>query len=283
MAKKNRKLAYAILGIAAVLVILIAFGYFKITGSYTVKAFLNIYSGDVQVDHGRGWSGAVDGMDLSLNDRVRTEANSEAAIVLHESVIISMEPETEIVIQDLAKAHLKAEQPRGSTWNKFTGLAGVDGLSIETPTTVATVRGTDFGVDMDAVLVGEGTVEIEYGGEKQVIPAGRKAVIRDGVLVIEDLTPEDWARIRKSRENTIKTLHVLRLREVDKHPFLARQLMKKYSLTENDIQAHLEKADSGGYDLNELEKKSPVKIQSVKKIKEFTAEIIRLNNLIAQK
>ncbi|MBD3303992.1 hypothetical protein GF343_02515, partial [Candidatus Woesearchaeota archaeon] len=254
--------------------------YFKITGSPTVEAFLNIYKGDVKVDHGAGWVNAADGMDLELKDRVRTEANSEAAVVLHESAIISMEAETEIFIKDLAKTHLKTEQPTGSTWNKFTGLAGVEGLSIETPTTVATVRGTDFGVDMNEILVGEGEVEVEYKGQKHTIKAGKKAVLREGELVIEDLTPEDWAKINGKRQNTIKTLKALRMREVEKHPILAKRLKKQYGITDAEIKEYLEKADKGEFDLDEIEKKSPVKMKSVTKIKEFTQEIIRLKNLM---
>jgi len=255
-------------------------GYFKMTGSPTVEAFLNVYQGDVQVNQGKGWASATDGMDLDMQDRVKTLANSEAAVVLYESIIISMDPETEIFIKDLAKSHIKAEQPTGSTWNKFTGLAGVEGLSIETPTTVATVRGTDFGVDMEQILVGEGEVEVEYKGEKYVIKAGKKAVIRDGELVIEDLTPEDWAKINGERENTIKTLKTLRLREVEKHPIIAKRLKQQYDITDADIKEYLEKADRGEFDLDEVESMSPVKMESVKKIREFTEEIIKLNNLM---
>ena len=152
MAKKNKKLAYIILGIAAVIIIIAIFGYFKITGSPTVAAFLNIYKGNVQVDHGSGWTSAQDGMNLAEQDHVKTLQDSEAAVVLHESVIVNLAPDTELFIKDLTKEHMKVEQPSGSTWNKFTGIAGVEGYSVETPTTVATVRGTGFEVNMDLLI-----------------------------------------------------------------------------------------------------------------------------------
>lgn len=276
--KKNIK--YTIIAVIAVILILGIVGYVKATGSPTVEAFLNIYKGDVKVDHGQGWINAADGMDLELQDRVRTGTNSEAAVVLHESAIISMDAETEILIKDLATKHVKAEQPTGTTWNKFTGLAGVEGLSIETPTTVATVRGTDFGVEMNQILVGEGEVEAEYKGQKYSIKGGKKAVIKDGQLVEENLTPEDWARINKKRENIITTLKVLRMREVEKHPILAERLKKRYGVTDAEIKEYLERADRGEFDLDEIEKKSPIQMKSVTKIKEFTQEIIEQNSLI---
>lgn len=283
MAKKNKKLAYIILGIAAVIIILAIFGYFKITGSPTVAAFLNIYKGNVQVDHGKGWAAAQDGMKLTELDHVKTMQDSEAAVVLHESVIVNMAPDTELFIKDLTKKHIKVEQPSGSTWNKFTGIAGVEDYSVETPTTVATVRGTGFEVNMNSILVGEGEVEVEYNGEKYVVKLGKKAVIRDGQLVIEDLTEEDWARIRKEGLQTIEAWKILRMKEVEKHPILARQLKKTYMVTDEEIQARLEQADRGEYDLDELAKKSPVQMESVYKIKAFTEEIIKENKKLENK
>ena len=275
MAKKNKKLAYIILGIAVVIIIIAIFGYFKMTGSPTVAAFLNIYQGNVQVDHGSGWAAAQDGMNLAEQDHVKTMQDSEAAVVLHESVIVNMAPDTELFIKDLTKEHVKVEQPSGSTWNKFTGIAGVEGYSVETPTTVATVRGTGFEVNMESILVGEGEVEVEYNGEKYKVKLGKKAVIREGQLVIEDLTEEDWARIRREGSQAIEAWKVLRMKEVEKHPILAKQLKKTYGVTDEEIQARLEQVDRGEYDLDELAKKSPVQMESVYKIKAFTEEIIK--------
>ena len=275
MAKKNKKLAYIILGMAAVIIIIAIFGYFKITGSTTVAAFLNIYQGNVQVDHGKGWVGAQDGMNLAEQDHVKTLQDSEAAVVLHESVIVNMAPDTELFIKDLTKEHMKVEQPSGSTWNKFTGIAGVEGYSVETPTTVATVRGTGFEVNMESILVGEGEVEVEYQGEKILVKIGKKAVIRDGQLVLEDFTEEDWKRIRREGSQTIEAWKTLRMKEVEKHPILARQLKKTYMVTDEDIKQKLEQADRGEFDLDELAKKSPVQMESVYKIKAFTEEIVK--------
>lgn len=283
MSHLAKNLKYAVIGIIAVVVILAAVGYFMLTGSTTVKAFLSIHQGDVQINHGKGWINAIDGMDLSEKDNVKTLANSEASVVLHESVIINMAPETELSISSLAKSHAKIEQPSGSTWNKFTGLAGVEEFSVETPTTVATVRGTDFEVNMDSILVGEGEVEVGYQGNKLIIKGGKKAVVKDGKLVEEDLTEEDWARILDNRGITIDVLKVLRLREVEKHPVLAKQLQKQYDITDAQIKEYLERADRGEFDLDEVAQQSPVKLKSVDKIKEFTEEIIKQNKLMQNK
>ncbi|MBD3304278.1 hypothetical protein GF343_03965 [Candidatus Woesearchaeota archaeon] len=49
------KTAHIILGVIIVIAAVLAFGYFKITGSPTTVAFLNVEGGDVEVDTGSGW------------------------------------------------------------------------------------------------------------------------------------------------------------------------------------------------------------------------------------
>jgi hypothetical protein len=275
-------ITYTIIGIIVIMLSIGGFAYYTATGSPTTKAFLNIFKGEVQADKGNGYTTATDGQKLALNDRVKTMQNSEAAIVLHESAIINLEPETEVYIKDLSEKHIKVTQNSGTTWSKFTGLAGIEGLSIETPTTVATVRGTFFGVKMEEILAGESDVEVTYQGEKYNLKEGQKAVIRDKKLTIEELTPEDRAEVARQMEKTVKSLKILRMREVEKHPILAKQLKNKYQITDETIKEQLEKADRGEYDLNEAIQKSPVKIASVYKIKEFTEKIIEINKKIQE-
>ncbi|MEM4263518.1 MAG: FecR domain-containing protein [Candidatus Woesearchaeota archaeon] len=275
------KLAYILLGAILVIAIIAGVAYFKIFKSSTTTAFLNIESGTVEVDTGNGWQLATDQMKLGLNDKIRT-GTGKASVVLYESVIISLEPNTEISLKDLSKNSLKVEQPSGQTWNKFTGITGVSALSVETPNTVATVRGTFFGVGMQAVHVGEGIVVVEKDGQKIQITSGKKATVKDGKLVEEDLTPEELAEITKQMQRTLEQLKQLRMREVEKNSVLANQLKKQYGITDAQVKEYLERADKGEFDLDEIEQKSPVKIESVHKIKLLTEEIIKQNKAIAE-
>lgn len=283
---------------AGILVILIAiiagFAYMKLATSPTRVAVLNIEEGNVQVDTGKGWAAAADEMDLSVDDKVKTDQNSQASIVLYESIIISLEPSTEIGILDLAKQNIKLKQDSGETWNKFTALAGVGGLSIQTPTTVATVRGTAFGLGMKALLVGEGKVDYAFEGETMTVEQDEKAELEtvntDGAakkkMVKKALTQTDRDKIANKMQRTVKILKKLREMEVKKNSFLANQLQKRYNIDETKIKEYLDRADTGEFDLNELEKKSLVKLEAVKKIKGITQEIIEQNKQterIAQK
>ena len=93
-------------------------------------------------------------------------------------------------------------------------------------------------------------------------------------------TPEEMQELTGSMKRTIEQLRALREREARKHPILLSQLKKKYGITDGEVRDYLNRADRGEFDLDELEKKSPVKIESVKKIKAITEEIIKTNQAI---
>lgn len=274
------KTAYIIVGIILVISLLLVVGYFKITKSNTVKAFLNVEQGSVQVDTGNGWIDASDEMELGSNDKIKTLANGYASLVLFESAVISLEPDTEIAISDLSKKLSKIRQNAGSTWNKFTGLAGLEGLSVETPTTVATVRGTSFGVDMDSVIVGDGIVEVEMNKEKIILNADEKMIIQQGRMIKKALENADREKIARKMPRIVETMKKIRMKEVRKKEFIARQLQKKYGLADETVKEYLDRADKGEFDLNEIERKSPVKIETVKKLREITEKIIEENKAI---
>lgn len=154
---------WIILSIIVAIAIMIAFiAFFASRAEAIGVAYLHIESGTVEVNQGNNWEKAIDGMSLSLNDRIKTLDDSEASIIIYDSIITSLESNTEISIQVLKDDFVKLEQSKGSTWNKFIGLAGLKGMEVETPTTVATVRGTEFGIDItdaeESLMVAEGKV-----------------------------------------------------------------------------------------------------------------------------
>ena len=139
--------------------------YNSVASDKIEPAFLTVESGTVQLDSGAGYNTVTGEVILSLNDKVKT-LDGTATITLYETIITELEPNTEVSISTLAENNVKINQNSGSTWSKFTTITGIDSYEVETPTTVATVRGTAFGVNVeeDAVLVGEGNVNVEKGG-----------------------------------------------------------------------------------------------------------------------
>lgn len=275
-----KKLMIILLFIVLFLAIILGCFYYYITSSHTATALLDIKQGQVQIDQGEGWVEAVDEMTLSLDDKIRTLGAGKASVILYESAIINLEPNSEILLENINKENLKIKLESGRTKNKFTGLQGVKGLSIETPNFVANVRGTSFEVSLNSIIVAEGKVEVIQNNKKIIINQGEKVEITKDQITKKTLTENDKDNLIQILKENVNNLKKMRMREVNKKRILAEQLKKKYDLTDEIIKEKLAEADQGLYDLDDIEEKSPVKIEAVKKIKSLTEQIIKENKEI---
>ncbi|MBN1543835.1 FecR domain-containing protein [Candidatus Woesearchaeota archaeon] len=257
------------LPVAAVALIIII-SLILLMSSRTRIAFLNIEEGDVQVDQGDGWSAAQDGMKLSVNDKVRTLEGS-AVVVLYESVLVQMDPNTEISIEELSKKHSKIHQETGSTWNKFAKIAGLQSFEVETPTTVATVRGTDFWVDMDSVGVAEGQVEVKMDGKLMQVKPNFKAV-RDGTKVVP-FDEKDIQNAIMKKQLMINYLQKIRQQEIEKHRNAYEMAKRLRGWTDADVQRYMDRLDRGEFDENDIKRKTVLPIESIDKFAKITSEI----------
>ncbi len=117
-----------------------------------VNAQLIIEYGIVQVKHGTGsWTIAENGLLLYQSDSLKTGENTSASVVLFKSSIIRLDSNTEITIQELIKeleTNVSIYQDSGRTWNTVRKISGIDNYEVQTPTTVASVRGTSFVVNV---------------------------------------------------------------------------------------------------------------------------------------
>lgn len=227
--EKTKKSAGLVAGIAIGVVCLVFIIFFAATANAVTPAYLNVETGTVMVDTGSGWVPATNGMELSPNDRVKTGSDGEASVMLYESAIVGLDPNTEVSIAELSKEKTKIRQESGETWNKFTKMNGMEGLEVETPGSVATVRGTEFGVSMDGVQVMEGNVETEdkATGKKYSVPAGQKAERLAGKLALADLSEKDREKYIAKMEKNIKRLEHLAEKQMKKQEKKAEHAEKK--------------------------------------------------------
>ncbi|MBU2561929.1 MAG: FecR domain-containing protein [Nanoarchaeota archaeon] len=255
---------------AVVLIIIISLAV--LMSSKTRVAFLNIEEGNVEVDTGKGWTSAKDGMDLSLNDKVRT-LEGKAVIILYESVLVQLDPNTEVSIEELSKKNTKLYQSSGSTWNKFAAIAGIQSFEVETPTTVATVRGTDFWVDMDSVGVTEGNVDVKLRDKLLKLTAGKKALLERDLPVVRDVSPEDIQKAVLRKQIIVKHLKNLRQQEIEKHKNTYEMAKRLRGWTDADVQRYMDKLDRGELDENNIRRKTILPMESIDKFAKITAEI----------
>lgn len=113
-----------------------------------IEAQLIIESGDVQVKSGEGsWKSAENGMTLHKSDSIKTGDNSSASIILFQTSVVRLDSNTEITLEELIreeKTSVTIQQESGRTWNAVNKISGIDNYDVQTPTTVASVRGTGF-------------------------------------------------------------------------------------------------------------------------------------------
>lgn len=159
-----------------VIVCIIGVAWFVFISDYAKaekpKAQLIIESGTVQIKHmEESWINAEDGMYLYESDSIKTGDNSYASIIFFQSSIIRLDSNTEVTIKkllnDIEKTSVTIQQDSGRTWNTISRISGIDDYNVETPTAVASVRGTSFNIDVDeegisVVKVIKGIVNVTY-------------------------------------------------------------------------------------------------------------------------
>jgi len=272
--KSNKALKIGI-PIAAV-VLLIGISLAVMLGSSTRVAFLNVEEGAVEVDTGNGWVPATDGMKLSEDDSVRT-LEGKAVLILYESIIINLDENTEVTIADLSKDNVKVKQGSGSTWNKFANIMGIKGFEVETPTTVATVRGTEFWVDMDSVGVSDGEVDVKMAGAQFTVKPGHKVIKPAGVAKLVNFTELDKKEIIANKKVVINQLKDLRQQEIEKHKTTYELAKKIKGWTDADVQRYINRLDNGEFNVEELKEKTILPAESIDKFAKLTKEIQEYN------
>jgi hypothetical protein len=159
--------------IASILFILFALGgiliYLTLYRTNTKTAYLLVGSVPVEINHGTGWIKATDGQDLSLADKVRTNAG-EATVIFYDSIIVKLKKNTEISINKLSDKSVSISQEKGVIWNTFTDIFGINNFEVKTPKALATVRGTNFGVEVnpnsESIALMEGSVDVKIGSQQ---------------------------------------------------------------------------------------------------------------------
>ncbi len=254
----NKKYVWGGGGLAVV--ILLAAVFWTLSASSITAAILYIDNGVVEVDIGNGWTAGADEMELGEGAKVRTKEGS-ASVVLREGEVMSLEPNTEVELSELSKNKISIKQIAGETWNKITRISGVSSYEVETPNTVATVRGTEFFLksgDEDEVDVEDGSVEFGFikTPTKKLIAKAKQRIRAKGDKMTEENFDID-PRAAKFKEKYIKHLEQIRMREIQKNKALLGVAKKTYGVDEAQMKQYLEDADSGKADIDADYKQVP--------------------------
>lgn len=264
----NFKSPYFYVPVGIVTLLLVVIGWQFVPNGST-PAVLHVMQGDVRVDNGNGFAPATDGMELEEGAKIKTLTGT-AYVVLYEGVIIRLQENTEVALTELSKRSQEVRQDTGTTWSKIAKLGGIDGYTVRTPTTTATVRGTSFRVG-GALLVIEGAVEVHEAGFTGTVHAGEK--LQNGTVM--KFSPEDLAAVREELQFELQTLRELRLREVHKDDMAMYVARHSYDATDADIEKFFLDLDAGYNTEDDIRANAKVVTPSMERVFAYDAEIKR--------
>ncbi|MBI4141156.1 FecR domain-containing protein [Candidatus Woesearchaeota archaeon] len=147
---------------------------------------------------------ARDAQPLTQSDVIETK-DGTATVVLYDSIIITLQQNTTVTLSNLSKNHPIVKQT-GTTWNKFLTVTGIDGFTVHTSTSVASVRGTAFELNDDHLIVGEG--EVSYTRDEQTILVQELTIVekQNNKLIKRALRSDELTRIKKHTQRTINII-----------------------------------------------------------------------------
>jgi hypothetical protein len=199
-----------------------------------VEGEVTVYSADQGADGVEGEAG----MPLDAGDRVVTGKASKAEIGLEGDSIVELGPGTEFTVTDASQEKATWTLAAGSLWAKVkSAFVARHGLRVRTPTAVASVRGTEFGVEVEAgdapaTHVGvfdEGRVGVAgaEGGDETALEAGEEVSVARGARPGAKRRLERFLRHR-DRMKRLRARHA-KLRKLMKslRPAERRELRKK--------------------------------------------------------
>ncbi len=235
-------------------------------GEATVKAQLIIESGIVEIkNEGDDWSTAKNGTILYQSDIIRTGNNTEASVVFFESSIIRLDSNTEIILKELIteaeKTSITIQQNSGRTWNTVLKVSGIDDYEVQTPTTVASVRGTSFDVyiqsnNLTDVGVGRGVVIISKIDNNTIIDSIELKMNEavsiygdniDQILKIRDFFLDDWVLKNQDKDGEFKTdVKADLYKRID--PYID-DIKERWDVTDDEFDVLLTGYVNGNFDL----------------------------------
>jgi uncharacterized repeat protein (TIGR01451 family) len=155
---------------------------------------LSMTGGDVFIMEpgGNKWVKAEEGINLRVDNKIRTGANSHATVTFFEGSTIDLDGDTEITLSELGFSpdssitNIQIKQEVGATMNRVKKLVDLKSrYDVETPSAVAAVRGTTFFVKVGRdgeTFVGnvKGLVGVVAQGVEVSVTQGSHVVVVPG-------------------------------------------------------------------------------------------------------
>src|SRR3972149_8177561 len=199
-----------LVGILITVIIAGAGAYYFLSPAFPA-AVLHVETGTVEVNTGGGWMPAQNKMELRQAVSIRT-IDGVATVVILGGEILHLEPNTEIVLDNLRGA-VSLAQKAGETWHKVTRISGISQYRVTTPSTVASVGGTDFFLTNEDIAVVDGNVAYGTFTKPEKVTLARQRSSASS-FEAEPLTADDLAKEQRFLKEYILRLVQLRREEI---------------------------------------------------------------------
>lgn len=260
----SRKKFFLIIPIIIIICIIGVVWFTQASG--VIKAQLIIDYGTVEIKHeGGSWIPAQSGTLLYQSDFVKTGNNTYASIVLFESSIIRLDSNTAVILQkvidEAGKSSITLQQETGRTWNTIQKISGIDNYDVQTPTTVASVRGTTFDVNVTTagkteVIVINGTVIVSSTKNGSVINTidvnGNESVTIEPEKINETLETKSFEKdewILKNLNEDNKFREEIKEELYNRIEQYIPQLKEEFGITDEELDVLIDGYINGYYDL----------------------------------
>ncbi len=171
--------------IALIIILILGVIAFSTLTSATRKAYLTVNKGKVELYRHGEWIPVNGEVNIKEKDKIRTDNTGRAVLIIYDSYIMKIMPNTEIDIDSLLKQNITIHQ-KGTTWNKLLKMFGLN-VNIDSDGIIASVRGTSFIINNSKgynLIVAEGVVDVKQGEKLLKVKQLEKyKLTRDGLML----------------------------------------------------------------------------------------------------
>ena len=184
---------------------------------------IQVYEGNAEIIGDDKTSDAKTGQTVKIKDTIRVSGGSKVAIALKDSSVIRLDENTEVEIGQLSYQGQKIKDATfkltaGRLWSRVAPLEQNGDFEVETPTVVASVRGTSFNTTSIQKITGvyvykkKVDVRLKKINETQTVPESLVLRMRNenigedfkkGPQIPDPKYFDDWIKFNQEEDNKI--------------------------------------------------------------------------------
>lgn len=191
-----------ILVILGVLILISLLGFFFWVQKTSAEiGNIQVFSGSAQIISSGKTSDAKTGQGVKVKDSIKVSGGSKVSIILKDSSVIRLDENTEVEVGSLGYKGQKIKDASfklitGRLWSRVAPLESDGNFDVETPTLVASVRGTSFNTTYSPEISGVYVYKQTVGVALRKDLTKTQSVLQDQLLRMQnEKLDEDFSKV----------------------------------------------------------------------------------------